>query len=61
MCKQPFSAEIAKLEANKVGNGADLVTQLEQVKFWQWLAVRIFDPEHGNVNITLALCNLDHR
>jgi 1A family penicillin-binding protein len=49
------AAEIAQLKVNKVGNGAVLVLQPGTGEILAMVGSKdYFDPEHGNVNITLA-------
>lgn len=49
------ASEVAKLKVNKVGNGGALVTDPGSGEILAMVGSKdYFDPEHGNVNITLA-------
>lgn len=54
--QQTVASEVAKLERNKVGNGGSIVTNPATGEILAMVGSKnYFDPEHGNVNTTIAL------
>lgn len=54
--QQTVASEVAKLERNKVGNAGALITDPGTGEILAMVGSKdYFDPQHGNVNVTLAL------